>query len=89
MKNVSIVGDSSNHGGVIITHNQDGKYKLAGGTVVANGALHQCPIPDHGITPISAVTTKSYVNGKLIVTSGAIAGCGAIITSPSRGHYAE
>lgn len=62
--------------------------------VVVNGALHSCPQyygggSPHGVTAITAVTTKSYCNGKLIVTYGAVAGCGAIITPADRQVHVE
>lgn len=88
-KIVAVLGDPSSHGGTLITTNQDGRYKLAGMPVCVHGCLHSCPIPGHGVTAVSAVTTHSYVNGKLIITYGAVAGCGAIITPPDRKHYCE
>lgn len=89
MKNISLIGDTSNHGGVIITTNQDNSVTVGGIAVAVHSALHSCPIPDHGITAITAVTIKSKINGKNILTSGAVAGCGAVITSPNRGVYVE
>lgn len=82
--NISLSGDSSSHGGSLISTNQDGTVHLGGGVVCVNGCLHSCPIPGHGITSVSAITTKTFVNGKLVVTSGAVAGCGAVISSPDR-----
>lgn len=88
-KNIALLGDGSSHGGVIVSHNQDGSVNVGGTLVAVNGALHSCPIPLHGTTPISAVTIKSKVNNKLILTQGAVAGCGAIISPPSRGVTIE
>jgi len=88
-KNVALVGDGSDHGGVITTSNQDGTFKVGGVAVAVEGAQHSCPIEHHGVTSITAVTTKSYHNGKLILTDGAAAGCGAKITPPDRKVYAE
>lgn len=79
MPKASCVGDLSSHGGVIITSGTDGKGMLRGLDMVAAGALHACPVEGHGITPIVPITSKTYYNGKLLVTAGAIAGCGAII----------
>jgi uncharacterized Zn-binding protein involved in type VI secretion len=81
---IALLGDPSSHGGVIITTNQDGTFKTAGIAVAVDGALHSCPIAGHGVTPIRAVTTKSFHNGKLIVTENAIAGCGALIQPADR-----
>ena len=88
-KIVHVLGDPSNHGGITITTNQDGRYRLKGIVVCANGCLHSCPIPGHGVTAVAAVTTHSYVNGKLIITTGAVAGCGAVMIPPYRGHQVE
>jgi uncharacterized Zn-binding protein involved in type VI secretion len=88
-KIVAVLGDPSDHGGTLISTNQDGRYKLKGIPVCADGCSHSCPIPGHGVTSVSAVTTHSYVNGKLIITTGAVAGCGAKMTPPQRGHEVE
>ena len=88
-KLVACLGDPSTHGGTLITTNQDDKFNVAGINVCANGCSHSCPIPGHGVTAVSAVTTRSYVNGKLIITFGAVAGCGAVITPPNRECYVE
>ena len=83
-KIVACLGDPSSHGGSLVSSNQDGRLKLMNIEVCANGCMHACPIPGHGVTPVIAVTVKSYVNGNLIVTEGAMAGCGAIIIPPDR-----
>jgi uncharacterized Zn-binding protein involved in type VI secretion len=86
-KLIALLGDSSSHGGTIITSNQDGTFDVGGTEVAVNGALHSCP--SHGVTSITAITIKSFQNGKLILTTGAIAGCGAIIQPPDRGVIVE
>lgn len=119
-KEIAVLGDTSSHGGTIVTTNQDetlivtvggglappmsvggmfgsfmwGELLGAGGEVVGllpavEGALHSCPVPGHGITAISAVTYKSFHNGKKILTVFAVAGCGAIILPPDRRVYVE
>ena len=88
-KNIALLGDPSSHGGIIITSNQDGTLDVGGTAVAVHGASHSCPIPGHGITSISAITTKSYHNSKLILTRNAVAGCGAKILSPDRKVYVE
>lgn len=89
MKLIACLGDPSNHGGTLISTNQDNRLTTAGIPVCANGCMHSCPITGHGVTAVSAATVKSYVNGKLIITYGAVAGCGAVITPPNRRTYAE
>ena len=87
--NISLLGDLSSHGGSIITSNQDGTLTVGGVEVAVAGARHSCPIKDHGVTPIIAITVKSFHNGKLILTNEAIAGCGAVIISPNRNVTVE
>jgi len=88
-KRIVVLGDGSDHGGVVITTNQDGTLKVNGADVAVEGAKHSCPVTGHGITTITAVTIKSYHNGKLILTDGAIAGCGAVIQPVDRKVYVE
>jgi len=88
-KKIALLGDPSNHGGSIITSGQDGTYKVGGVEIAVEGATHSCPVTGHGITSISAITTKSYHNGKLLLTENAVAGCGALITPLDRKVYVE
>ncbi len=88
-KPIALKGDFSDHGGSIITSNQDGTFTVGGVEVAVNGAMHSCPITGHSVTPITAVTTKSFHNGKLILTKDAVAGCGAKITPSDRKVYVE
>lgn len=83
-RRIALLGDGSSHGGSLVSANQDGRFTVAGTPVCAHGCSHSCPIPGHGVTPVSAVTTRSRVNGRLIVTEGAVAGCGAVVTPPER-----
>ena len=94
MRTIACLGDTSTHGGTIITTNNNNKLLTKNIPVAVNGAMHSCPQfygpgAPHGTTPITAVTIKSYQDGKLILTQGAVAGCGAIITPPDRQHYVE
>lgn len=88
-KRIALLNDSSSHGGSIILSGQNGTLKVGGVEVAVDGALHSCPILGHGITPITAITTKSFQNGKLVLTENAVAGCGALIIPPDRGVYVE
>lgn len=79
------VGDTSSHRGTIISGSPD---TFDNGLAVARaGDLHDCPI--HRITPLIPSTTKTYVNGRLVITVGAKAACGAVITSGSPDVNAE
>lgn len=85
--NITLLGDTSTHGGSIIDANQDGSFEVNGIEVAVDGAVLSCPI--HGAQSITAITVKSYHNGRLILTENAIAGCGALIVSPDRNVEVE
>lgn len=85
-KLVAVLGDTSNHGGSIITSGQDGTYLVGGLPVAVNGAQFDCP--DHGVSSITSVITKTKHNGKLLVTTDAVAGCGAKIIATDNRVYA-
>lgn len=81
MGNVVRLGDSSSHGGSMIS---------AGSTVLVNGVpvcvdgdSHSCPIPDHGVTSVTASSSVRSTGGKRVVKIGDGAGCGAVITQGS------
>jgi len=82
---ICALGDGSSHGGTLISYIQDGTVMVDGIPICNNGSLHSCPIPGHGVTPVTAIATITKVQGLLILTQGAIAGCGAIMTPPDRG----
>jgi uncharacterized Zn-binding protein involved in type VI secretion len=88
-RRIACLGDSSDHGGTLTNTNQDDRLKIAGIKVCAHGCSHSCPIPGHGTTSVSAIAAHSYVNGKLIITTDATAGCGAKMTPPDRKVYVE
>lgn len=83
-KRIAVIGDPSTHGGVLSDSGGNALLKCNGVYVAVDGASHACPVPFHGTTPVVAITVKTRVNGKLIITYGAQAGCGAIITPPAR-----
>lgn len=87
MAAIARLGDASNHGGHIITASSD--VKADGIGVARQGDSHQCPISGHGTTPLTAITTKTKVNGRLVITVGAHAGCGATIVAGSPNANAE
>ena len=86
---IACIGDSSSHGGTIISHNQDGRLLAKGDIVAADRCIHSCPLTGHGDSAVYSVMRRTYVNGKLIVTEQAVAGCGALITPPARGVVCE
>jgi len=88
-KIIALLGDGSSHGGTLVSTNQDGRFKVASTVVCADQCNHSCPIIGHGTTAVTAITVKSYVNGKLIITYGATAGCGAVMQPPNRSVFVE
>lgn len=87
MTAVARLNDTSDHGGTIISASSDVKANGLG--VARQGDMHQCPISGHGTTPLTPITTKTKANGKLIITVGAKAGCGATIVTGSPNVKAE
>jgi len=86
---VARVGDSSSHGGTIISTPQSFVY-CNGILVAVIGAQHSCPIPGHGVTALgSTPVVNQYIDGSLVCTIGATAGCGATISSGSSDTWAE
>jgi uncharacterized Zn-binding protein involved in type VI secretion len=75
------LGDVSDHGGTIISASTN---VFANGIGVArNGDMHSCPIPGHGITPMSSDSTVK-VNGQSVVRVNIDqAGCGAVFNAAS------
>lgn len=77
---VAVKGSTSSHGGVVITGNL--LVTVNGKEVACLGDLHSCPLPGHGITPISSNCIGTIlVDGKPIAQITSICGCGASIIS--------
>lgn len=75
------LGDSSNHGGVIISASSD---MLVDGIPVARlGDWHSCPIPGHGITPIISASVTVDNDNMGLARIGSTTGCGAVLTTGS------
>jgi uncharacterized Zn-binding protein involved in type VI secretion len=71
------LGDTSSHGGTIVSASSD--TFVNGIAVARQGDLHSCPLRGHGITPLNS-TSRVLVNGRPVVRVGDTAGCGAIVT---------
>lgn len=84
-KIVAVVGDTSTHGGSIITSGQDGSLTVGGKAVAVDGCSFSCPI--HGTQTVTSVITKTFQNGKLLITQDAIVSCGAKIKAVDRGVF--
>lgn len=81
-RNVACVGDTSSHGGTIVISGQDGSVSAGGAVIAVAGAMLDCP--DHGMVSITPIIKRTTINGRLIVTDGATATCGAIISAVDR-----
>ena len=77
MRAVVRLGDSSSHGGTVITASS--RVRVEGVPVARKGDLHSCPIPGHGITPIATGTVRCKVEGSAVARNGDVAGCGAVL----------
>jgi uncharacterized Zn-binding protein involved in type VI secretion len=78
---VARLGDTSDHGGTIISYGT--KFRCDGILVARLGDAHSCPT--HGITSITTASPKVKSEGQFVAAITSEAGCGAkIITgSPS------
>lgn len=86
-RRVSCVGDRATHPGSIITSGQSGnKLYVAGLEVAVEGSIFNCS--KHGMQTISPVISRTKRGGSLLITDGAVVGCGARIRSPDRKVYA-
>jgi len=75
------LGDSSSHGGVMIT--ATGLGKANGEAICVSGNLHQCPISGHGTTAVTSTSSATKTNDEYVLRVGDVAGCGAVITGGS------
>ena len=75
MRKVCRLGDTSNHGGVIITASEN--VFVNGIRVARKGDLHFCPIPGHGTTEIVTGSPDTFANGQAVARVGDTCGCGA------------
>lgn len=81
MAQVARLGDTSSHGGTIIT---SAEHVFANGIKVARiGDMHSCPIPEHGVTPIVTGSGSVFAEGAGVARIGDSVGCGAVISSGS------
>ena len=79
-------GDVGSHGGSVVSSAI--KTKLEGALVVLVGDTLNCSV--HGSVPIvNPISTKTYAEGKLIALDGAVAACGAVISSSAIKTLAE
>lgn len=81
MVQVARLGDTSSHGGTIITGAS--RTFVNGIPVARKGDMHSCPIPGHGVTPIVSGNDDILVEQAPVARVGDSAGCGAVIAAGS------
>lgn len=79
-------GDSSTHGGTIITC--AAVTKVEGQLAARVGDLHSCPIPGHGVTPIVNGSGNFLIEGSVAAVYGSSTACGAIIIPGDAASFA-
>lgn len=83
---IARLGDTSDHGGVIITACH---FTFTNGILTARvGDLHSCPIRGHGITPIVSGSDTVVTEGSPTAVRYSQAGCGATMINCSPNAYA-
>jgi len=75
------LGDTSNHGGVLITASDD--IFTDGIPACRDQDLHSCPLPGHGITPVTGTGVSALDGGRNRIRIGDVAGCGAVMNTGS------
>jgi len=80
MANIARLGDTSSHGGHIISASDNATADNIG--IARTGDQHSCPIDGHGTTSLIG-TGRATADGRQVVRVGDRAGCGAVITSGS------
>jgi uncharacterized Zn-binding protein involved in type VI secretion len=81
---IARLGDSSSHGGTIISGAS--RTLINGIPAARKGDLHSCPI--HGITPITTGSDSVFIEGSPAARVGDTCGCGAVIISGSPDTFA-
>lgn len=74
---IAVTGQPSSHGGYLIAGSC--KSTRDGRNIGRSGDMHSCPIPDHGVTAVTASTTATC-DGIRMLRVGDVAGCGAALT---------
>lgn len=74
MKNVVVLGDSTTHGGIVITASSTMIHE--GKKVALVGDLVTCPEVGHGVTAILEGSKTVFYAGKAVAVNGSRCGCG-------------
>lgn len=82
---IARLGDTSSHGGEIVTSASSTTWE--GKLVAREGDILDCPI--HGPQPIVEHSEKYSVEGKMVARHGDAAACGATLVSGATKSYDE
>jgi uncharacterized Zn-binding protein involved in type VI secretion len=85
MPKVIRLGDTSDHGGAVITASSD--YKSEGIFVARVSDLFDCPL--HGVNPIAEGSPKHLNNGKRVARHGDHTQCGAALIASVQKHVID
>ena len=77
------LGDTSDHGGAVVTSCQ--KYKFEGALAARKGDILDCPI--HGPNPIVEHSTKYKIEGEFVAREGDHTACGAALISGATKYF--
>lgn len=79
MPKIIRLGDTSDHGGQVITAAQS--VLCEGKRVARKGDLFDCPVEDHGVNPIIEGSSGIMAEGKPVARQGHKTQCGASLIS--------
>jgi uncharacterized Zn-binding protein involved in type VI secretion len=74
---IARLGDTSSHGGTIIT--AASKTLCEGKPVARVTDMLDCPLPGHGVNPIVTGSPHYLVEGQQCARTGSVTACGATI----------
>jgi uncharacterized Zn-binding protein involved in type VI secretion len=86
MRNVIRLGDSTSHGGAVIS-TAASHYVVGGKPVAGVGDTCSCPIPGHGTVQIVEGDPSHTVNGVAISFHGHKTSCGAALISSTDEYW--
>ncbi|WP_018719246.1 PAAR domain-containing protein [Arhodomonas aquaeolei] len=87
MKGVIVVGDTTSHGGRVITGRS--QYRIDGKPVACVGDKVTCPIKGHGTTTIIEGHPTMTVGGRRVALHGHKTACGASLISSHGGYHSH
>jgi uncharacterized Zn-binding protein involved in type VI secretion len=80
MRKVIRLGDSTSHGGKVISTRAT-NFKVGGIPVACVGDACSCPIPGHGNCTIASGSSRNRIQGVLIAFEDDVTSCGAKLKS--------